>query len=146
MARIAGVDLPRDKRIEIGLTYIFGIGLTRSHEILAATGVNPDIRVRDLGDQDVAALRNAVAGYQVEGDLRRWESMNVKRLMDIGSYRGRRSPGLGYPFEVSGLARIAGPGGGVPRELLLARKKSLARSNSLNFSYFILDSVGLKDY
>lgn len=90
MARIAGVDLPRDKRIEIGLTYIFGIGLTRSHEILAATGVNPDIRVRDLGDQDVAALRNAVAGYQVEGDLRRWESMNVKRLMDIGSYRGRR--------------------------------------------------------
>lgn len=90
MARIAGVDLPRDKRIEIGLTYIFGIGLTRSHEILAATGVNPDTRVRDLGDQDVAALRNAVAGYQVEGDLRRWESMNVKRLMDIGSYRGRR--------------------------------------------------------
>ncbi|WP_299411384.1 30S ribosomal protein S13 [Acaryochloris sp. IP29b_bin.148] len=90
MARIAGVDLPRDKRIEIGLTYIYGIGLTRSHEILAATGVNPDTRVRDLGDQDVAALRNAVAGYQVEGDLRRWESMNVKRLMDIGSYRGRR--------------------------------------------------------
>ncbi|MGR3278081.1 30S ribosomal protein S13 [Acaryochloris sp. 'Moss Beach'] len=90
MARIAGVDLPRDKRIEIGLTYIYGIGLTRSHEILAATGVNPDTRVRELGDQDVAALRNAVAGYQVEGDLRRWESMNVKRLMDIGSYRGRR--------------------------------------------------------
>ncbi|ABW26292.1 MULTISPECIES: 30S ribosomal protein S13 [Acaryochloris] len=90
MARIAGVDLPRDKRIEIGLTYIYGIGLTRSQEILAATGVNPDTRVRELGDQDVAALRNAVAGYQVEGDLRRWESMNVKRLMDIGSYRGRR--------------------------------------------------------
>ncbi len=90
MARIAGVDLPRDKRIEYGLTYIYGIGLTRSHEILEATGVNPDTRVRDLSDQDVAALRNAVAGYQVEGDLRRWESMNVKRLMDIGSYRGRR--------------------------------------------------------
>ncbi|WP_299492356.1 30S ribosomal protein S13 [Acaryochloris sp. IP29b_bin.137] len=90
MARIAGVDLPRDKRIEYGLTYIYGIGLTRSHEILASTGVNPDTRVRDLSDQDVAALRNAVAGYQVEGDLRRWESMNVKRLMDIGSYRGRR--------------------------------------------------------
>lgn len=90
MARIAGVDLPRDKRIEIGLTYIFGIGLTRSHEILAETGVNPDTRVRDLSDTDVAALRNAVASYQVEGDLRRWESMNVKRLMDIGSYRGRR--------------------------------------------------------
>lgn len=90
MARIAGVDLPRDKRIEIGLTYIFGIGLTRSHEILAATGVNPDTRVRELSDTDVTALRNAIAGYQVEGDLRRWESMNVKRLMDIGSYRGRR--------------------------------------------------------
>jgi small subunit ribosomal protein S13 len=90
VARIAGVDLPRDKRIEIGLTYIFGIGLTRSHEILAETGVNPDTRVRDLSDTDVAALRNAVASYQVEGDLRRWESMNVKRLMDIGSYRGRR--------------------------------------------------------
>lgn len=90
MARIAGVDLPRDKRIEYGLTYIYGIGLTRSHEILESTGVNPDTRVRDLSDQDVAALRNAVAGYQVEGDLRRWESMNVKRLMDIGSYRGRR--------------------------------------------------------
>lgn len=90
MARIAGVDLPRDKRIEYGLTYIYGIGLTRSHEILETTGVNPDTRVRDLSDQDVAALRNAVAGYQVEGDLRRWESMNVKRLMDIGAYRGRR--------------------------------------------------------
>ena len=71
MARIAGVDLPRDKRIEIGLTYIYGIGLTRSHEILASTGVNPDTRVKDLSDADVAALRNAVSGYQVEGDLRR---------------------------------------------------------------------------
>ena len=90
MARIAGVDLPRDKRVEIGLTYIFGIGLTRSHEILDSTGVNPDTRVRDLSDADVAALRNAVSKYQVEGDLRRWESMNIKRLMDIGSYRGRR--------------------------------------------------------
>ncbi|NJK41887.1 MAG: 30S ribosomal protein S13 [Acaryochloridaceae cyanobacterium SU_2_1] len=90
MARIAGVDLPRDKRIEIGLTYIFGIGLSRSHEILAATGVNPDTRVKDLSDADVSALRNAIAGYQVEGDLRRWETMNIKRLMDIGAYRGRR--------------------------------------------------------
>lgn len=90
MARIAGVDLPRDKRIEIGLTYIYGIGLTRSHEILDSTGVNSDTRVRDLSDADVAALRNAVSKYQVEGDLRRLESMNIKRLMDIGSYRGRR--------------------------------------------------------
>jgi small subunit ribosomal protein S13 len=90
VARIAGVDLPRDKRIEIGLTYIYGIGLTRSHEILDSTGVNSDTRVRDLSDADVAALRNAVSKYQVEGDLRRLESMNIKRLMDIGSYRGRR--------------------------------------------------------
>lgn len=91
MARIAGVDLPRDKRVEIGLTYIYGIGLTRAKEILSKTGVNPDIRVKDLGDEDIAKLRDAVeSDYQVEGDLRRWENMNIKRLMDIGSYRGRR--------------------------------------------------------
>lgn len=91
MARIAGVDLPRDKRVEIGLTYIYGIGLTRSKEILTKTGVNPDIRVKDLTDTDVASLRDTVeSDYQVEGDLRRLESMNIKRLMDIGSYRGRR--------------------------------------------------------
>ncbi|MEQ9359644.1 30S ribosomal protein S13 [Coleofasciculus chthonoplastes] len=91
MARIASVDLPRDKRIEIGLTYIYGIGLSRSKEILAKTGVNPDIRVKDLSDADVASLRSVVEGdYQVEGDLRRWEAMNIKRLVDIGTYRGRR--------------------------------------------------------
>lgn len=91
MARIAGVDLPRDKRIEIGLTYIYGIGLTRSKEILEKTSVDPDIRVKDLSDAQVAALRESIeANYQVEGDLRRLENMNVKRLMDIGSYRGRR--------------------------------------------------------
>ncbi|WP_008312977.1 30S ribosomal protein S13 [Leptolyngbya sp. PCC 6406] len=91
MARIAGVDLPRDKRVEIGLTYIYGIGLSRSKEILRKTGVNPDIRVRELSDSDVASLRGAVENdYQVEGDLRRWEGLNIKRLMDIGSYRGRR--------------------------------------------------------
>ncbi|MBE9108448.1 30S ribosomal protein S13 [Nodosilinea sp. LEGE 07298] len=91
MARIAGVDLPRDKRVEIGLTYIYGIGLTRSKEILAKTGVSPDVRVKDLTDADVAKLRDSVeSDYQVEGDLRRLENMNIKRLMDIGSYRGRR--------------------------------------------------------
>ena len=91
MARIAGVDLPRDKRVEIGLTYIYGVGLSRSKEILASTGVNPDIRVKDLSDADVAALRAELdANYQVEGDLRRLEAMNIKRLIDIGSYRGRR--------------------------------------------------------
>lgn len=91
MARIAGVDLPRDKRVEIGLTYIYGIGLSRSKAILEKSGVNPDIRVRDLTDSDVASLRDSVENdYQVEGDLRRLEGMNIKRLMDIGCYRGRR--------------------------------------------------------
>lgn len=99
MARIAGVDLPRDKRVEIGLTYIYGIGLTRSKQILAATGVNPDIRVKDLSDADVAALRAEVEqNYQIEGDLRRWEAMNIKRLMDIGTYRGRRHR-MGLPVR-----------------------------------------------
>lgn len=99
MARIAGVDLPRDKRVEIGLTYIYGIGLTRSKAVLKATGVNPDIRVKDLSDADVAALRAEVEGtYQVEGDLRRLESLNIKRLMDIGTYRGRRHR-LGLPVR-----------------------------------------------
>lgn len=91
MARIAGVDLPRDKRVEIGLTYLFGIGLSRSQKILAETGVSPDTRVRDLSDEDVASLRAYIeANCQIEGDLRRWEAMNIKRLADIGTYRGRR--------------------------------------------------------
>ncbi|WP_267384680.1 30S ribosomal protein S13 [Cyanobacterium sp. uoEpiScrs1] len=91
MARIAGVDLPRDKRVEISLTYLFGIGLSRSQKILAETGVNPDTRVRDLSDEEVAALRAYIeTNYQIEGDLRRWEAMNIKRLADIGTYRGRR--------------------------------------------------------
>ncbi len=99
MARIAGVDLPRDKRVEIGLTYIYGIGLSRSREILQETGVNPDTRVKDLSDAEVAALRALVQGqYQVEGDLRRWEAMNIKRLMDIGTYRGRRHR-MGLPVR-----------------------------------------------
>jgi small subunit ribosomal protein S13 len=99
VARIASVDLPRDKRVEIGLTYIYGIGLSRSKEILAATGINPDTRIKDLTDAEVAALRAAVeANYQVEGDLRRLESMNIKRLVDIGTYRGRRHR-LGLPVR-----------------------------------------------
>ena len=99
MARIAGVDLPRDKRVEIGLTYIYGIGLSRAQKIIAATGVNPDIRVKDLTEEDVTALRAHVeTNYQIEGDLRRWESMNIKRLMDIGTYRGRRHR-LGLPVR-----------------------------------------------
>ena len=99
MARIAGVDLPRDKRVEIGLTYIYGIGLSRAQKIIAATGVNPDPRVKDLTEADVTALRAHVeTTYQIEGDLRRWESMNIKRLMDIGTYRGRRHR-LGLPVR-----------------------------------------------
>jgi small subunit ribosomal protein S13 len=91
MARIASVDLPRDKRVEIALTYIYGIGLTLSQEILKATGVNPDTRVRDLTEEEVAKLRESIdKGYKVEGDLRREEQLNIKRLIEIGSYRGRR--------------------------------------------------------
>lgn len=90
MARIAGVDLPRDKRVEIGLTYIYGIGLTLSRKILEVTGINPDVRVKDLTEDDVAKIRNALDSYKVEGDLRREESLNIKRLVEIGSYRGRR--------------------------------------------------------
>lgn len=91
MARIAGVDLPRDKRIEIALTYIYGIGLTLAQEILAATGINPDTRVRDLTEEEISKLRETLdKGYKVEGDLRREEQLNIKRLIEIGSYRGKR--------------------------------------------------------
>ncbi len=91
MARIAGVDLPRNKRVEIALTYIYGIGLSRSHEILLATGVDPDKRVKDLTEDEITRLRDAVEkNYRVEGDLRREVQMNIKRLIDIGTYRGLR--------------------------------------------------------
>ena len=90
MARIEGVDLPRDKRIEIGLTYIYGIGRPRSLEILDSTGVNPDIRVRDLSEAEVQLLRDAISNYRVEGELRREVQLNIKRLIEIGSYRGLR--------------------------------------------------------
>ena len=91
MARIEGVDLPRNKRVEVGLTYIFGIGPTRARAILAATKVNPDIRVKDLSEADVAAIREYISkNYKVEGDLRREVQMSIKRLIEIGSYRGMR--------------------------------------------------------
>jgi small subunit ribosomal protein S13 len=91
MARIAGVDLPRNKRVEIGLTYIYGIGRATSNEILQQANVNPDTRVRDLTESEVAALRETIdRGHRVEGDLRREVQMNVKRLMEIGCYRGLR--------------------------------------------------------
>ena len=91
MARIAGVDLPREKRVEIGLTYIFGIGLTTSNKILAETGVNPDTRVKDLTEDDVSKLREYIdKNLEVEGDRRRSIAFDIKRLIEIGSYRGLR--------------------------------------------------------
>ena len=91
MARIEGVDLPRNKRVEVGLTYIFGIGLPRAHRILAETKVNPDTRIKDLTDAEVAALRDYIGqSFKVEGDLRRETQLNIKRLIEIGSYRGLR--------------------------------------------------------
>jgi small subunit ribosomal protein S13 len=90
LARIEGVDLPRNKRVEIGLTYIYGIGRSTSQKILAETGVNPDTRVKDLTEAEIAKLREEIDKYQVEGDLRREVRANIKRLMDIGCYRGLR--------------------------------------------------------
>jgi small subunit ribosomal protein S13 len=91
MARIEGVDLPRNKRVEVGVQYIFGIGPTRAKQIFTATGVNPDIRVKDLTETEVSALRDYITKtYKVEGDLRREVTMNIKRLIEIGCYRGMR--------------------------------------------------------
>ena len=90
MARIAGVDLPKDKRIEIGLTYIYGIGRTSANKILAETGINPDTRVKNLTEEEEAKLRECIDHYVVEGDLRRQTALDIKRLMEIGCYRGLR--------------------------------------------------------
>ena len=90
MARIAGIDLPKEKRVEIGLTYIYGIGRKSSNDILAAAGVNPDTRVKDLTEDEVAAIRAAMDSYVVEGDLRRNVALDIKRLIEIGCYRGTR--------------------------------------------------------
>ncbi len=91
MARIEGVDLPRNKRVEVGLTYIFGIGLPRAQKILAQTSISPDTRIKDLTDAQVAQLRDYIGqNFKVEGDLRREVQLNIKRLIEIGSYRGLR--------------------------------------------------------
>jgi small subunit ribosomal protein S13 len=91
MARLVGVDLPRDKRVEVALTYIYGIGRTRSHELLDATGVSPDMRVHELGDDELVKLRDYIeANFQVEGDLRREVAADIRRKVEIGSYQGRR--------------------------------------------------------
>ena len=91
MARLAGVDIPREKRVEVALTYIYGVGKTRAHETLAATGVNPDTRVKDLTDQELVALRDFIEGnYKVEGELRREGAADIRRKVEIGSYQGLR--------------------------------------------------------
>ena len=90
MARLAGVDLPKEKRVEIGLTYIYGIGLKRSQKILSDAGVNPDVRVKDLTSEQEQAIRNAISSYVLEGDLRREVALNIKQLVEMGCYRGLR--------------------------------------------------------
>ena len=122
MARISGVDLPRDKRIEVALTYLYGIGLTSSQKILAETGVDPNIRVRDLDDSDVTKLREYIdANIQVEGDLRRENSQNIKRLMEIGCYRGLRHR-RGLPVHGQRTKTNARTRKG-PRRISAAKKK-----------------------
>ena len=122
MARIAGVDLPRDKRIEIALTYIFGIGLTTAKKLLAAADVNPDTRTRDLTEDEVVRLRDAIdKNAVVEGDLRREIQMNIKRLVDIGCYRGRRHR-LGLPVRGQNTKNNARTRKG-PRKAIAGKKK-----------------------
>ena len=122
MARIAGVDLPRKKRVEIGLTYIYGIGRTKSNEILAKTGVNPDTRVKDLTEEEVIKIREVIdKEYKVEGDLRREQALNIKRLMEIGCYRGIRHrknlPVRGQRTKTNARTRKG------PRKLVAGKKK-----------------------
>ena len=122
MARIAGVDLPRDKRIEIALTYIFGIGLKTSKDLLKETGINPDTRTRDLTEDEVVKLRDAIDhNFVVEGDLRRDIQMDIKRLIDIGCYRGRRHR-LGLPVRGQNTKNNARTRKG-PKKLVQGKKK-----------------------
>ena len=122
MARIAGVELPRDKRIEIALTYIYGIGLTTSKKLLAIADVNPDARTRDLTEDEVVRLRDAIdKNAVVEGDLRREVQMNIKRLVDIGCYRGRRHR-LGLPVRGQNTKNNARTRKG-PKKAVAGKKK-----------------------
>lgn len=126
MARIAGVDLPRDKRAEVALTYIYGIGRTRSQKILAVTGVSPDTRVRNLTEQEVSALRSFIdSNYKVEGDLRREVNQNIKRLQEIGCYRGlrhrRNLPVRGQRTRTNARTRKG------PKKTVPGRKRSRAK-------------------
>jgi small subunit ribosomal protein S13 len=123
MARIAGVDLPREKRVEIGLTYIFGIGRSLARRIVAETGVNPDTRIRDLTDDEVNKLREVIdKNYTVEGDLRREVALNIKRLMEIGCYRGRRHK-MGLPLRGQRTKTNARTRKGPKRTIGVQRKK-----------------------
>ena len=122
MARIAGVDLPRDKRIEIALTYIYGIGLTTSQKLLKETGINPDTRTRDLTEDEVVKLRDAIdKNVVVEGDLRREQSLNIKRLVEIGCYRGRRHR-MGLPVRGQNTKNNARTRKG-PKKAVAGKKK-----------------------
>lgn len=122
MARIAGVDLPKNERIEIGLTRIFGIGRSLSRKILEETKVNPNVRVKDLTDEDVVKIRSVIErDYKVEGDLRREISMNIKRLIDIGTYRGLRHK-LGLPVRGQRTRTNARTRKG-PRKAVIGKKK-----------------------
>ena len=122
MARLAGVDIPRDKRVEISLTYIYGVGPTLSSEILAAAGINPDTRTRDLTEEEVAKLRELIdKNYKVEGDLRREQQLNIKRLIEIGSYRGRRHR-IGLPVRGQNTKNNARTRKG-PKRTVGAKKK-----------------------
>lgn len=127
MARVLGVDLPRDKRVGIGLTYIFGVGRSRAQEILKAAGVNPDTRVRDLTEQEVSALSSAIQrDYKVEGELRRDTSANVKRLVDIGTYRGLRHR-RGLPVRGQRTRTNARTRKGPAKSAVAGRKKKLSK-------------------
>ena len=122
MARIAGVDLPRDKRIEIALTYIYGIGLTTSQKFLKETGINPDTRTRDLTEDEVVKLRDIIdKNVIVEGDLRREQSLNIKRLVEIGCYRGRRHR-MGLPVRGQNTKNNARTRKG-PKKAVAGKKK-----------------------
>ncbi|NWF76144.1 MAG: 30S ribosomal protein S13 [Nitrospirae bacterium] len=122
MARIAGVDLPKNERVEIGLTRIFGIGRSVSNKILSETNINPDKRVKDLSDEEIVKIRTIIErDYRVEGDLRRDISMNIKRLIDIGSYRGQRHR-LGLPLRGQRTRTNARTRKG-PRKAVMGKKK-----------------------
>lgn len=123
MARIAGVDLPREKRVEVGLTYIYGIGLTTSQQIIAETGINPDTRVKDLSENEISKLREYIEHHlKVEGDLRRDVSLNIKRLMEIGSYRGVRHR-RGLPVRGQNTKQNARTRKG-PKKQVVGKKKA----------------------